>query len=181
MVLGWSYRNPWLLWIKTLLVHRPQCWCYLMFVLFLADKQNDNYYSGSGALGRQLKMQFSRHRSQQPLLGLTKPSPRAGFAHLDSHKTKACLAELCPGLLALSWSRSRALCYRGQHWDVQGSPEPAAEGPRCCWNDRDRDRTSRLSLLGLLKDDDVGVSNLPGCIFPLLMASAQYCVLSPQI
>lgn len=48
-------------------------------------------------------------------------------------------------------SRSRALCYRWQHWVVQGSREPAAEARRWCW--KDRDRTSHLSLLGLLKDD----------------------------
>lgn len=75
---------------------------------------------GSGALGRQLKMQSSGQRNQTPLSGLKKPSPRVGFAHLDSHKPKPCEAELCRVLLG-------ALCYRWQHWDMQRSCERAAE------------------------------------------------------
>lgn len=55
-------------------------------------------------------MQSSRHRSQQPLLGLKKPSPRLGFAHLDSYKTKLCEAELCRGLLA-QLPALQALCW----------------------------------------------------------------------
>ncbi|OPJ87320.1 hypothetical protein AV530_000817 [Patagioenas fasciata monilis] len=45
-------------------------------------------------------MQPSGHRSHQPLSRLKKPSPRLGFACLDSNKTKPCEAELCRGLLA---------------------------------------------------------------------------------
>lgn len=72
---------------------------------------------GSDALGRRLKMQSSGRRSQQPLLGLKKPSPRLGFAHLDSYKTKPCDTELYRGLLA-QLPALQALCW--------GSPEQSS-------------------------------------------------------
>lgn len=81
MVFGWSYRNPWLSWIKTPLVQRPQCWCYLMFVLFPADKQNDNYYSRLWC-----PWQTSKNAIQQTL----KPT-----ASLGTKKAKS-QARICP-------------------------------------------------------------------------------------
>lgn len=114
---------------------------------------------GSGALGRQLKMQFSRHKSQQPLLGLKKPSPRAGFAHVDSHKAKPCEAELCPGVCRRCAGAGAELCAtdgsigtckgarssgRGAQVVLEGQGQGQGKG---------QGQDIPLSVLGWLKDD----------------------------
>lgn len=142
---------------------------------------------GSGALVRQLRTQFSRHRSQQPLLGLKKPSPRPGFARLDSHKTKPCEAELCPGLLALlpalqalCWGAGAELCATD---GSIGSCKGAVSQRRRCGGGAGRTGTghSTSHSLGCWRMMDFGVSNLSSCSFPLLMARTQHCIFTPQI
>lgn len=71
---------------------------------------------GSAALGGQLKMQLSRHRSQQLLLGLKKPIPRQDFPIWTLTKpslVRLSSALVCPVLSRTCRGAGAELCATG--------------------------------------------------------------------
>lgn len=169
--------------VKIPFVYGPQCWCYLMFVLFPADKQNDNYYPRLRCPCQTIKNAIQQTAS----LGAEKAKSQARFARLDSHKTKPCEAELCPGLLALlpalqalCWGAGAELCATD---GSIGSCKGAVSQRRRRGGGAGRTGTGHPTChsLGCWRMMDFGVSNLSSCSFPLLMARTQHCVFTPQI